>query len=296
MSNDIVRFMDEHKLTLATIGGHGFGAKVAAATAINHTNRFTGVINLDGGPIDHRYYEAYQELAHYVEEVRNLHIEKLSSAEAIKKVHERVAHPKWRSIILQNIQTDKGSLQWKCNLGGLYKNTKKYVPDVAYWGPSYGLWPGQTLALFAAASKWVHLNTNTLQFYNVYPRLQGQFPQQISTHGSDDFDSPLNHWMHEEPSDQVWYLSQKMHRWLRWKDGCNLLLADKSEAGWYFVPDRGFDTITNTTHGEYTPEHVHHNYLYTNAYEKSRQARGKEGASHGQFLPVGQFSPKDKWF
>ncbi len=115
----------------------------------------------------------------------------------------------------------------------------------------------------------------------MFPRLEGRFPELINTHGSEDFDSPLNHWMHEEPSDQVWYLSQKMARWLRWKDGANVLLADKSEAGWYWIPDRGFDTVTNTTHGEYTPEHVHHNYLYTDAYEKSRKARGKEGASHG---------------
>ena len=67
MSNDIVRFMDENKITMATIGGHGFGAKVATATAINHMNRFTGVMCLDGGPLDHRYYEAYQELASYIE-------------------------------------------------------------------------------------------------------------------------------------------------------------------------------------------------------------------------------------
>ena len=66
LSNDIVRFMDEMKITYATIGGHGFGAKVAAATAINHLERFTGVIQLEGGPLDHRYYEAYQELTSYI--------------------------------------------------------------------------------------------------------------------------------------------------------------------------------------------------------------------------------------
>ena len=59
MSDDIVRFMDENKITMATIGGHGFGAKVATVTAINHMNRFTGVINLEGGPVDQRYHEAY---------------------------------------------------------------------------------------------------------------------------------------------------------------------------------------------------------------------------------------------
>jgi hypothetical protein len=77
---------------------------------------------------------------------------------------------------------------------------RKYVPDVAYWGPSYGLWPGQALAIFAAHSPWVHLSTNTLPFYNVFPRLQGKFPELINTH-ADDFDSPLCHWLHEEPSD-----------------------------------------------------------------------------------------------
>ena len=71
MGNDIVRFMDDHRITLATIGGHGFGAKVATATAIANMNRFTGVVCLEGGPLDHRYYEAYQELAHYIEKAHH---------------------------------------------------------------------------------------------------------------------------------------------------------------------------------------------------------------------------------
>lgn len=44
---------------MATIGGHGFGAKVATATANAHLNRFTGVICLEGGPLDHTYYESF---------------------------------------------------------------------------------------------------------------------------------------------------------------------------------------------------------------------------------------------
>jgi pimeloyl-ACP methyl ester carboxylesterase len=59
ISNDVVKFMDDKKLTMATLGGHGFGAKVALATAINNMERCTGVINLDGGPLDHTYYEAF---------------------------------------------------------------------------------------------------------------------------------------------------------------------------------------------------------------------------------------------
>jgi len=59
ISADVMRFMDQQKLTMATLGGHGFGAKVATATAINNLDRVTGVINLEGGPLDHRFYEAY---------------------------------------------------------------------------------------------------------------------------------------------------------------------------------------------------------------------------------------------
>jgi len=90
-------------------------------------------------------------------------------------------------------------------------------------------------------------------------------------------------------------LSNKMWRWLKWHDGTHVLLADKSEAGWYNIPDRGFDVEQNTRQGEYNPEHVHHNYLHSDVYEKSREARGVDGSSSGQFLPKGQFNNEGRW-
>ena len=59
---------------MATIGGHGFGAKVAAATASSNLDRFTGVIQYEGGPLNHKYYEAYQELDSYVQYAAKLNI------------------------------------------------------------------------------------------------------------------------------------------------------------------------------------------------------------------------------
>jgi len=70
IADDIIRFMDQNKITMACIGGHGFGAKVATVTASNHLERFTGVMCLDGGPLDHSYHDAYTELKSYV---RNFH-------------------------------------------------------------------------------------------------------------------------------------------------------------------------------------------------------------------------------
>jgi len=56
MANDIIRFMDQNQITMATIMGHGFGAKLATVTAIDYFQRFTGIILLDGGPVNHSYH------------------------------------------------------------------------------------------------------------------------------------------------------------------------------------------------------------------------------------------------
>jgi pimeloyl-ACP methyl ester carboxylesterase len=98
MSDDIVRFMDENKITMATIGGHGFGAKVATVTAINHMTRFTGVINLEGGPVDQRYHEAYLELKEYIQFANSLKLAEHDVNSALKALDTGIADPKWRAI------------------------------------------------------------------------------------------------------------------------------------------------------------------------------------------------------
>ena len=46
MSSDVVRFMFENKISTATMGGHGFGAKLALAVGCYHADRVTGMANL----------------------------------------------------------------------------------------------------------------------------------------------------------------------------------------------------------------------------------------------------------
>ena len=49
-----------------TIGGHGFGAKLASVTAIDNLDRFTGIFLLDGGPLDQTYHQAFIDFKDYV--------------------------------------------------------------------------------------------------------------------------------------------------------------------------------------------------------------------------------------
>ena len=81
-----------------------------------------------------------------------------------------------------------------------------------------------------------------------------------------------------------------MSRWLKMKDGCHVLLENKTDVGSFYLPDRGTDPLAGTTHGEYIPEHVHHNYLFTDVYEKELKAQNKVPAHKGQFLPKGRFA------
>jgi hypothetical protein len=74
----------------------------------------------------------------------------------------------------------------------------------------------------------------------------------------------------------------RMSRFLRFHDGVNVLLADRSEVGWYGVSERESKSLGFPGLAEYTPEHVHHNYRHTDAYIKSKQRRGKQAANIGQ--------------
>jgi pimeloyl-ACP methyl ester carboxylesterase len=125
--------MDEKKITMATLGGHGFGAKVALATAINNMERCTGVINLDGGPLDHRYYEAYQELESYVTVAKKVIDHKMDVAGANKYINENISCKKWASIFKQNVLEKNDLATFKFNVDDLVTDMAKRQPDVACW-------------------------------------------------------------------------------------------------------------------------------------------------------------------
>jgi hypothetical protein len=91
--------------------------------------------------------------------------------QAAKHLNENISCAKWAKIFVQNLENKGTNCAWKFNVADLAANMAKRSSDVATWHAHYGLWPGNALALFAAHSRWVHLSTNTLAFYNVIPRL-----------------------------------------------------------------------------------------------------------------------------
>jgi hypothetical protein len=75
-----------------------------------------------------------------------------------------------------------------------------------------------------------------------------------------------------------------MTHFFRHLDGVHVLLADRSEVGWKGVPERSSNINNDMPYGtEVTPEHVHHNWRHTDAYEVSKKNRNVQGASLSQF-------------
>lgn len=56
--DDVARFMYEHQISMATLGGHGLGGKIALATACYHLTRTTGYFGIASTPMNQYYFEA----------------------------------------------------------------------------------------------------------------------------------------------------------------------------------------------------------------------------------------------
>jgi len=176
VAHDIKRFIEENKLSIVTVGGHGYGAKIASAFGSYFYDKTSGVICLEGGPLDHTYYESWQEVQAAITTSSKIKLDNTSITDVHKKIDSAVAHPKWRAILKQNLIDGKSSLQWRFNMEQLALNVKKQKSDIAGWSARYGLYPGRSFVLFAEFSRWIFLNTNTIPFYTFFPKLEGRFP------------------------------------------------------------------------------------------------------------------------
>jgi len=172
-----VRFIDEKKLTYVTVGGHGYGAKVASVFAGLNYEKVTGVICLDGGPIDQSFHAAWEEVKNTILNCSKLNMDVVTQSDVFKVIDNSTKNPRWRKIFKENVVDGRSSLQWKFNMQHLAQNvSKNHRCDLTKMSSSYGLYPGRTFVNFPEYSDWIFLNTNTIPFYSFFPKLEGQFP------------------------------------------------------------------------------------------------------------------------
>lgn len=176
MADDIKRFMDEKSISIATIAGHGFGAKVACVFGAKYLDRTSGILCLEGGPIDHSYHSAWGEIQTAIAKCSEIPMSDVSLNEINRRIDASISHPRWRKILKQNITESSSGFSWVFNMQDLAINVAKgHRSDLCKWRANYGLFPGRAQVLFAAESEWIYLATNTIPIYNFFPKLEGRF-------------------------------------------------------------------------------------------------------------------------
>jgi hypothetical protein len=84
----------------------------------------------------------------------------------------------------------------------------------------------------------------------------------------------------------------RFSRWLRHYDGVHILLADRSEVGWYGIEERD-SSVLGVPAAETVPEHLHHNWMHTDAYAESKKRRGVTNAT--EYGKKGRYSNPEVW-
>jgi len=176
MADDIKNFLDEKKLSIVTVGGHGYGAKVACAFSTQYLERTSGVMCIEGGPIDHSYHPSFNEIRESIVKANNITLSSSSSGEVIKKLDKEIKNKRWNKILKQNLIDQGSSVSWKFNMNKLAIQAKRNMSDITRWDGRYGLFPGRAFVQFASESTYIYLATNTIPFYKFFPKLEAKFP------------------------------------------------------------------------------------------------------------------------
>lgn len=257
-ANDIERFMYQHKITMATVGGHGFGAKNALMAGCFKHDLVTGILAYDYSPQDYCYSRVGNNFRGLLTKLNALSGKQFEKAE-FDQLLAQVASPKMRAILGQNLrQVGARTFELKFNLPAVTHLAEEFIN----WKKiQYGLYPGRVNFVFPEYSNFVFLGTNTLPMMRVCPKAQGYFHdiQMVLT----ESDNPeLNHWIYEDPLLSSDFQAQTL-RFLQNYDGVDVRLMNRSELReGLTIPEDRPGVRHDRYSGHIQPPHFHHNWRF----------------------------------
>lgn len=184
--------MYEQRISMATLGGHGVGGKIALAAACYHHDHVTGYFGLDTTPMNQFYHESFAEFRKCFDLLGGFNINRSYPA-IVNTLKDTVVCPKLRTLFLNCLIKGDNGYQWNFNFDAISHNLAKETPsNLTNWHTSVGLYPGRAMFAFPDNSNYVHLSTNTLPMYSVCPRLQGFNEDIFSIQGDDNTQSTFS--------------------------------------------------------------------------------------------------------
>ena len=128
-ANDVMRFMYQHEISMATLAGHGLGGKIALATAAYHYDKVTGYCGIDTVPTNQYYYQPFHELRSYIEDLKVLSLQRPYSS-IVNDLRRIIRCPKWRSIFEQNLVKGSSGYEWRFEHNAVFHNLNHKIISI----------------------------------------------------------------------------------------------------------------------------------------------------------------------
>lgn len=261
---DIERFMFQHKITMATLGGHGFGAKNAMVVGTFRPELVTGIFAYNYAPQDYTYFRPAATLREVAKKLADLDGKPFSKQTFDKIVEGTVQCKKTQKILQQNLK------QQNAKEFGLRYNSKfigEQFEELVNWKSiPYGLYGGRSSFIFPEFSHHVFLGSNTNSMMKVCVQNNGFF-RDIHNVQCESDNPESNHWIYEQP-ELIDAFQHKTLDFLSKYDGVDVRYMNKQELVEKFaVPVRSGQDRVDRYAGDYVPSHFHHNWKFTDRPE-----------------------------
>nr|CAG8501137.1 10257_t:CDS:10 [Entrophospora candida] len=157
MSDDVAKFIIDHKLNQAIIMGHSMGGKVAMAMALRQVPQVERLIVVDASPTNVRISDEFAFYIDTMKKVENVGVIKQSKADEI--MQDYISNPSIRNFLLTNLKKDPDT--------GLYKfRIPLDILDDSLIYPTIETFFPNSIIAEVDAGHWVHAE-KPLEFANI---------------------------------------------------------------------------------------------------------------------------------
>ena len=145
MTADVLKFMDDHDLEMASLLGHSMGGKVAMWFALNHPERVNKLLVADIAPVS--YSHCFNKLIAALKALPLHDISNRKQAELF--LASDIPELSYRQFLLQNIVLKDGCYHWRINLD-IFQHS---APAIIGFPDTQLVQPYSKVSLFLAGSE-----------------------------------------------------------------------------------------------------------------------------------------------
>jgi len=160
MAEDLKHFMDEQKLSMASLLGHSMGGKVAMWFALTYPEKVDHLIVADISPVT--YQHSFDDTINALKRVPLGQISNRKQADDLLSMD--IPELSYRQFLLQNLQLTDGQYKWRVNLDYFYQSADNIIafPSVDLIAP----YLGRVLFIMGDESNYTDKNAIALSFPN----------------------------------------------------------------------------------------------------------------------------------